>query len=40
MKNKTIIAALIAGALWKTTAGNVAAQDIDSMPPVVDVRRC
>jgi hypothetical protein len=35
MKYKTVIAALIATAFWQFTIGNLAAQDIDSMPPVV-----
>jgi len=34
MKNK-IVTALVAGALWQSTIGKIAAQDIDSMPPVV-----
>jgi hypothetical protein len=35
MKTKTIIAALIASALWQFAASAVHAEDIDSMPPVV-----
>jgi hypothetical protein len=35
MKNKIMVAALVASAAWLFAIGTLSAQDIDSMPPVV-----